>query len=244
MHLKKYILVALLIACLAGCRSISVNKSAMRTASTAPVALGVIGTHTDEIIYSDFQGTTIPIYKKGIRVSASIFDFDASTYKAYTKASKDNPQQIQYIDSLDTKPKFITLEIIDWVAVKAELTDTHNRQSLEYLKNQNRAKIIASISIAVNPQLINEIDTAEALFLINRKYKQYELSVVKDGKPYRTIDFSEATIFGFQLFSFCWGENKKRRIELFDIVNEKNSCPKSTYKSAKKAKEKINYLKL
>jgi len=216
----------------------------MHTASTTPVALGVIGIHENHILNTDFQVTTIPTYKKGIRIGITASDFDKATYKAYLATSKNNAQQITYIDSIETKPQFLKIELIDWVTTIAELQQGYNQQTIEYLKRQQDAEMISSVSLAISKQLINEINTAEAVFLVNKNYKQYELSLVKDGKSYKTIDFADTTIFGYRLSYFCWGENDKRRVTLFDIVDENNSCPKNTYKNAEKAKEKINYFKL
>ncbi len=244
MQYPKYSLVIIGIICLAGCRSISVNKSAMHTATTTPVALGVIGIHENHMRNTDFQVTTIPTYKKAIRVGITVSDFDKSTYKAYLQASTNNAQQISYIDSIGTKPQFLKVELIDWVSVISELEQTHNQQTIAYLKRQKDAEMISSVSLAVSKQTIEEINIAEAVFLVNRNYKQYKLSLVKDGKSYKTIDFADTTIFGYRLSYFCWGENDKRRVSLFDIVDENESCPKNTYKNAEKAKEKINYFKL
>ncbi|MDH7445311.1 hypothetical protein [Aquimarina sp. 2201CG14-23] len=244
MNYKNYILAVISLICLAGCRSISVNKTAMHTATTTPIALGVIGIHENHILNTDFQVTTIPTYKKAIRTGITTTNFDKATYKAYLAASQHNAQQITYVDSLDNKPQFLKIELIDWVTTIAELEEAYNQQTIEYLKRQEDAEIISSVSMAVSQDMINEMHTAEAVFLINKNYKQYELSLVKNGKPYKTIDFSDVTIFGYRLSYFCWGENDKRRVTLFDIVDENDNCPKNTYKNAEKAKDKIDYFKL
>ncbi|WP_299223304.1 hypothetical protein [uncultured Aquimarina sp.] len=244
MQYKKYILVVIGIICLVGCRSISVNKSVMHTATTTPVALGVIGIHENHLRNTDFQVTTIPMYKKDIRVGVTAADFDKTTYKAYLSKSQNNKHQITYIDSLETKPQFLKIELIDWVSTISELEQPYNQQTIAYLKRQQGAEMISSVSLAVSQNTLNEINSAEAVFLVNKNYKQYELSLVKGGKTYKTIDFADTTIFGYRLSYFCWGENDKRRVALFDIVDENDDCPKNTYKKAEKAKEKINYFKL
>jgi len=154
----------------------------MHTATTTPVSLGVIGIHENQLLHTDFQVTSIPQFKKRIRVQTTVADFNKNTFKTYISASRDNKQQMTYVDSLETKPQFLSIA------------------------------------------------------LINNQYKQYELSLMKNGQVYKTIDFGDCTIFGYQLSYFCWGENDKKRVELFDIVDEKDSCPKRTYKKAEKAK--------
>ncbi|MGY3793194.1 hypothetical protein [uncultured Aquimarina sp.] len=244
MKYKTLIVIVISVVTMISCRSISVNKSAMHTATTTPVALGVIGIHENQMRNTDFQVTAIPNYQQNIRVGVTPVHFDNTTYKAYLQASTQNKQQIKYVDSLEKKPKFLKLEIIDWVGLISELEQDYNQQTISYLKRQKDAEIIASVSMAVNQQILLEIQQAEAVFLVNKKYKQYELALVKDGKPHKYIDFGNTTLFGYRLSYFCWGENEKRRVSLFDIVDENDQCPKNTYKNADKAKENINYFKL
>ncbi len=216
----------------------------MHTATTTPIALGVIGMQYNKIMHSDFQETAIPTYEKAVRLGVTTATFNPDTYEAYLQHSKNNKQGITYIDSLETKPSFIQLEILDRVTLLSELKKEDNTTTIDYLKNQEDAGIVTSVSVAFSEVLINEITTAEAVFLVNKNYKQYQLSLVKDGKSYKTIDFSTATVFGYQLSHFCWGVNGKRRVILSDIIDEKKSCAKNTYKKAEKAKEKMDYFKL
>lgn len=216
----------------------------MHTASIPPSAIGVIGIQQDKLRISDFQTTTLPVYKKEILTGVTLTDFNQSTYKAYLKVSKNNTQKITYVDSVDLKPQFIKLEIVDQISVIEELNKEANSQVLKYIENQKSAQIVTAVSLALPKSVVKEIAEAEAVFLVNNKYKQYELSLVRDNKSYKTINFAAATIFGYQLSNFCWGKNDKRRITLFDIVTEASACPDKTNKNANKIKEKVNYLKL
>ncbi len=244
MNHKKYLLLVFIITTITGCRSVTVNKVRMHTASTTPIAPGVVGVQENRLQSSDFQVTAIPEYKQPIRLGVTELDFNAATYKAYLKTSKTNSQQINFVDSLETKPKFIKLEVLDQLTVISELQKEHNTQTIGYLKNQKDAAIVSTISLAYQADLLNEIGSAEAVFLINDNYKQYSLSLVKNGKSYKTIALSDVTIFGYRLSYFCWGQNDKNRIVIFDIVDEADPCTKNTYRNASKAKEKIDYLKL
>ncbi|WP_160114731.1 hypothetical protein [Aquimarina sp. AU474] len=244
MNYKKYSILLSILILVISCHTIKVNKSAMHTAITSPIALGVIGIQYDRVLHSDFKETTIPSYKKGIRVDVATETFNASTYKAYLQSSQNNKQGITYIDSNKTKPMFIKLDLIDRVTILSELKDRANDQTVQYLKNQKNAGIVTSVSIGLSEPVIQEILNAEAVFLINKQYKQYQLSLVKNGASYKTIDFASTTVFGYQLSYFCWGMDDKRKIVLSDIVEEASSCPKNTYRDARKAKEKMDYFKL
>ncbi len=244
MNYKKYSVLLLILILITSCHTIKVNKSAMRTAVTAPIALGVLGIQQDGVLHSDFRETAIPIYEKGIKVGVTAETFKSSTYNAYTKSTKKNKQGITYIDSIKANPTFLKLDVIDRITMLSEFKKPANASALHYIKNQKNAGVVTSVSIALPEQLIQEITNAEAVFLVNQQYKQYQLSLVKNGKSYKTIDFASATVFGYQLSYFCWGMNGKRKIILSDIVDEVSSCPKNTYRDATKAKEKMDYFKL
>ncbi|WP_062053717.1 hypothetical protein [Aquimarina longa] len=216
----------------------------MHTGSKTLIALGVVGLQEEDIYSSEFQVSAIPEYKNPIRVGSSTVDFTKDTFKTYLKRSKGNEQKINYVDSIETKPQFITLELLDRVITITELEEEYNAQAITYLKNQKEAAIVTSVSIALSKELIQEIDVAEALFLNTSGYKQYQLSLIKKGKPYKSIDFSETTIFAYTLSFFCWGENDRKQIVLADIIDEKSSCPRNTYRDVEKAKAKMNYFKL
>ncbi len=244
MNYKKHILQLLLLTIIVSCNSIKVNKSVMHTATTAPVALGVIGMQHNKITYSDFKETAIPSYKKGIRLGVTTSTFNKDTYRAYLGHSESNKQNIVFIDSLKTKPSFLQLEILDRVTLLSELKKEENATTIAHIKNHEDVGVVTSVSVALSNSLLKELMDAEAVFLTNTNYKQYQLSLVRDGKSYKAIDISEATIFGYQLSYFCWGINGKRRVTLLDIIDEKSSCPKKTHKNAEKVKEKIDYFKL
>ncbi|MEW7280942.1 hypothetical protein ABW636_20305 [Aquimarina sp. 2201CG1-2-11] len=227
-----------------GCHTVKIDKTSMQTATKTPIAPGIIGVHKDGILHSEFQAAAIPSYKKNILVNVRSNDFNQNTFNSYLKVSKENLLGLNYVDSLESKPQFITVDVLDRVAIIAELEATYNSQTLAYLKGQKKAAIVTSVSLTLEAQLIEEIKNAEAVFLSNAPYKQYQLSLVNKGKTYKTIDFSKAHIFAYELSFFCWGENSRKQIALAGIIDKKTSCPKSTYRSAEKATEKMNYFKL
>ncbi len=244
MNYKVYgIAVILALSCI-GCYSIRVNKATMHTSTTNPVALGVIGVQEDHMRSSDFKVFSIPGYEQKIRVGILPVDFNTATFETYMKASKGNAQSINYVDSLDVKPRFVTVELLDRVSTIAELQEEYNTQTLAYLKSQKEAAIVTSVSMALPESFIQEMNKAEAVFLNNGGYKQYQLSLIKEGKPYKTINFAEVTIFAYELSFFCWGENDRKQITIADIIDEKSPCSRNTYRDAGKAREKMNYFKL
>ena len=244
MNTFKYSLVALLMLSITGCRTVMVHKSTMHRVSTTPIALGVIGSQKNKLRDSDYKVAAIPMYKQQIRTGVTEQSFNKATYKAYMKNNKENSAGITYVDSLPSKPSFLKISLLDQVTIISELQKEYNQETLTYIRHQPNAEMITSLSVAASAQLITDIKNAEAVFLINDQKKQYALSLVKEGKVYKTVDFAELSIFAYRLSSFCWGEGKRRKIKLFDLVDEASSCPKNTYKSVIKAEEKMSYFKL
>ncbi|TPN87681.1 hypothetical protein [Aquimarina algicola] len=216
----------------------------MHTAVKNPIALGVIGIQEKGIQFSEYQTIAFPEYKKRIRVHAVTTDFTAKTFSAYSKVSKNDAQQVKYIDSIKRKPKFLNLELLDRITTIAELQEDYNSQTYNYLKGQQDITLVTNISMAVSQELIREIEQAETIFLKNGGYKQYQLELLKDHKTFKTILFSDTAIFAYGLSFFCWSENDKRQMILRDLVQEHSSCPKNTYQDTEKATQKTNYFKL
>lgn len=226
------------------CSSIWVNKTRQHTAVTQPVSLGVIGVHQNKVLHSDFQNTAFPKFKNKIRLSVAPVDFCKMTYKAYSKALKDQTNAITYVDSLENKPQFIDIELLDYVTVVSELKETYNQKSLQHLYGQKKAEIVTSVSLALPTEKIKSILEADAVFLINTKDKEYELSLTKKGGEFKRISFTEHTLFSYRLSKFCWGLNNRNKVVLRDIVDEQNSCPGDTNQEAQKLEQHTSYYKL
>lgn len=234
----------LLTFCCIGCHSIKIDQNNMHTAIKTPVALGVIGLQKQGLYNAEFKVSAIPEYKKQIRANSTMVDFNKTTFNAYLKKSKENVQNINYADSLKNKPRFVTIDLLDRITAITELQKQYNAETYTYLKGQKKAVIVTSISLALSETRLKQITDAETIFLSNSSYKQYALSLFKDGKLYQTINFSETTIFAYKLSFFCWSENDRRQIALADIIDEKSSCPKNAYRDAIKAEEKMKFFKL
>ena len=243
-HNKKYVLLLFAMIVLVSCHSIKVHKTNMHTSTTAPVAIGIIGLQDNGMLQSDFREVALPKYESAIRLGVSKVQFDSNTYKTYTRQSGGNKHNITYIDSLDTKPYFLKMEILDQITLLSELKKETNAHVTEFIGSQKDAVLVSAVSLAIEPQSIQEILDAEAVFLVNQNYKQYQISLVRGGKSYKTIDFAATSIFGYHLSHFCWSANSKRKIVISDLIDENSSCPKNSYRDERKAKEKTDYFKL
>ena len=245
MNYIKYYGILLLCVSLSGC-SILQPKDTMPdyTPTGNIVVLGAIGIENNELLSSEFKVTTFPQYTKGIRVYATQKEFTKHTYKKLLKSPEASKVPVTYVDSIATKPKYLQIEVIDRIALLEEIKSDANTSIESYIETQTDIKLVSAVNLVFTKAVQDEITKAEAIFLQNNAYKQYEIALVKDGKSYKQISLKEATVFDYELSCFCWGENERRKVELKAIVDNTTSCPKGAYKDADKARDKMDYFKL
>ncbi len=227
-----------------GCKTVSVNQETQKTTNNQ-IVLASIGLQNDNVIQSSFSNTAIPEYKQPIKVFVSAISFDKKTFKAFTEAEQlhQSNLNITYIDSLPNKPKFVSLKIADRVDLIQMLNSKENAEVKNYLTNKEDATIITSVSLALPQQELNEIKQADKVFLVQDGLKNYALQLYNDDVPTKKIQFNEGVVFAYRTSSCCWQENEKHQINIVDLVDGQSSCPNKTYKSAKRAKKKVNYFK-
>jgi hypothetical protein len=62
-----------------------------------------------------------------------------------------------------------------------------------------------------------------------------------ENKIFDQVEFTDGKIVKFKTSEFCWGLNKRREPEIFDLVPEGTECSGDTYKSAKKVVKKNEF---
>jgi hypothetical protein len=232
----------LLICVLAfSCKSIPVQNET-QTTTTQSLSLGMIGEDKLFILEEDYNSIAIPIYKEQIKISASLVDFNKSSFKAFKKANSNKAEPLQ-IDTLSTDTKFLKLEIADRVAILNTLNEDQNEDVKKYLINKKDAHIISAVSIALDNEKLKFITEADALFLKQESHKTYVIKVYKNNQIVTSLSFNDGVVFAYQSSSFCWKENDRRQLEIVDLVESTDKCPNTTYRSAKRAKNKVDYFK-
>ncbi len=235
---SKCVVICGILLFLLSCRTITFDQNVTHTAIKTPVALGMIGLQEGTIFSSRFEVTTIPVLDQKVRVLPTVADFCRKTFKKYNKATPDNRQQVTYVDSLEQKPRFVKLAIIDKLAYKNALVTDNNKKVLTYLKMQKEAHVVTTVTVAFAQETIQMIQEADAVFLTNKKQKQYSLELIRDNQPFATLDFNKGTIFAYELSRFCWGVDKRNRAILWDVVDQNSSCPGNSSKDAIRAEER------
>lgn len=240
----KKIYLFFVVALFISCKSISVaNETQIKTSQS--IELGSIGEDKQFLLEEDYNSTAIPSFDKPVKVSASVLEFNKTSFKAFSLANNKEslPLTINYIDSLDTKPRFLKLELADRVSILNALNNKENNAVKDYIKNKKDAHIISAISIAFDGEKMKSILDADALFLEQEPNKTFVLKAYKNNNVIGSFKFNEGVVFAYQASSFCWQEDDKHQLNIVDIVERTDKCPNSTYRSAKRAEKKIDYFK-
>lgn len=245
MYLRPLFLVFLFSVFNLSCKSISVAGET-QSKTSQHLELGIIGEDKLFILEEDYNSTAIPSFDTPVKVSASVLEFNKTSFKAFSLANNKEslPLTINYIDSLDTKPRFLKLELADRVSILNALNNKENNAVKDYIKNKKDAHIISAISIAFDEEKTKSVLDADALFLEQEPNKTFVLRAYKNNSILSSFKFSEGVVFAYQASNFCWQENDKYKLNIVDIVESTDKCPNSTYRSAKRAKKKIDYFKL
>ncbi len=243
--MNKLILVLSCLVLLAtSCKTLGISQTS-QTQTTQQVSLGSIGLDKASLLQKEYKTTALPTYKEPIKVTASIHNFTKASYKAFLKANELQPTnlEIKVLDSAVIKPVYIQLHIADKLAIIKTLNNTDNTEVKSYLKNNAHTNILSSVSIALNQKQLELIKNADAIFLVESSPKTYALQLHNDGERTDLIKFNDGIIFGYKTSHCCWQENKRRNVDIVDLVEKNSSCPNSTYRSGLKAEKKINQIK-
>lgn len=227
------------------CNTLKINQEFQKT-TTQNLQLGTVGEQKDFILEQDYNHVALPVYNIPIKVNVSPLNFNKSTYNAFTKAKPSQAQNVavNYIDSLDTKPKYLKIDIADRVAVLNTLNSKLNQDVFQFLKNKDQAHVITSLAVAFNNNQLDVLTQADEVLLEVTGVKNYALKAYKDNKLQQTIMFNEGVVFAYKTSSCCWKQNDKYQLEIIDLAEGNNKCPNQSYNSANRAKKEINYFKL
>ena len=244
--MSKYLLIIALLACITiSCKTSSIFQES-QTNTKQQVSLGSIGLEKKIILQHNFNNTAIPDFENPVKLSVLTKSFTKQIHKSFLKAktSQSASVLINYIDSLKVKPKFIQFKIADKVTLIKALNNSTNQSVKDYLRLNKTANIVSSISIAFGKQHLELIHQADAIFLVESGIKNYALQLYKAGEKTDVIQFNKGIVFAYRMANCCWQENNRHQINIVDLVSEFSHCPNKTYRSSKRAKQKVNYYKL
>lgn len=234
-----------LFALMVSCKTTNILQSS-RIGTSQQLTVGSIGTKENYILQKSFVSSAVPRYPEPIKIAITLKTFNKYTYTLYSKSQnlKSSGITLNYVDSLPDKPKYLQLSLADKVGVIAALNHEANIGVKDYLSHNDGDGIISSISMALQEIDLEAVTTSDAVFLIEKGYKNYALQLYNNGKIMRTVDFNQGVIFEYKTVNCCWHKNKRQQLNIVDLVGIYNHCPNQTYRSVKRANKKENYYKI
>ncbi len=232
--------VLLLAVVLYGCMPL---KSVQNYQSTIP-SLGVIGKRNGSFITKGFQQVGFPKLTTPIALTATELPFSKNSFKEYQQLKTQRGEQVEvnYDDSLKVKPKYLRLQVLDKIALTAQLNQGVNTEVRSYLEKDAQCKIVSEIAVYTHPMLVDQLLHAKSIFLNTGITGELEIQFVNKKKKER-FALSKRDIFSYGLMSFCWGEDVYGNAKV-NTLSTNGNCPEGTEKSAHKLADTKSYLKL
>ncbi len=241
---KIFALILPILALLTSCRTLTVeNKQYQKT--YYQVTLGSLGNDKENVLGTSHSQSGEMDYVR-LKVLAKSIPFNRTSYRAFAeaKSAQSAPLAVDYVDSLETKPTFLSLEIADRIGLVHMLNDKPNSDVREYLMNQNDTEIVTGLSIVFNEESMKSLIDAQELFLEPVGVDSYALKLYQNGALTKTLPFNEGVVFAYRTANCCWKQNDKYQLEIVDLVEGNEKCPHKSHLWSSRAKKKINYYKL
>ncbi|WP_323028564.1 hypothetical protein [Gelidibacter japonicus] len=227
---------------ISSCKTVSVQGKQYQT-TTKQVTLGAVGIDETYDFERTYSYSGIPNYTVPVKVQVTPIAFNKTKFKAFSTAREFQTSKVNlnFVDSLPEKPKFLNIETFDIVGLINLLNSSENGPIKTYLQNQNQSHVVTNISIALNEKDMEDLTKAQAVFIEHIGLKTLGLSLYSNKTLTRTINFNDGVVFAYRAASVCWRENSKYQLEIVELVEGDNRCPNQTYSSAKKAQKKVDY---
>tara|TARA_E500000318_G_scaffold106763_1_gene115146 strand:- start:117 stop:800 length:684 start_codon:yes stop_codon:yes gene_type:complete len=222
---KTNLLFFIIFCLLSSCDSL---KHTTQVKKTLP-ELGTIGVYETYLLGTNYQPKTILSISEPVKVHLEKIKIEQR--QVFIK--KDSIQQPKQ-DSTH-----VTLEILDKLRVINEINT--NPTLLSYLMETNQNRLVSQVRITFPESILSQLLAAEEIYLIQNRQKTLSLELRSGNRKTGQVEFSEGTIVSFQTSEFCWGQNERRKIVVFDVVPKGSQCSETSYKSVKIVKKKNKF---
>ena len=209
----------------ASCKPIQYKQT---TAVSLP-ELGTLGIYTTYLLGKDYQAKTITNLNRPIRLQWE--EITLHKREIFTKKDSLSPPQ--------KDSTLISFEILDKVGLLRQVNA--DKDLMKYLRKNEKYKLVSQVTVHFPDNILQQIHSSDEVYLVQSKAQTLSLSLLKNNKIFNQIDFNDGKIVKFKTSEFCWGLNKRREPEIFDLVPEGTECSGDTYKTAKKVERKNEY---
>ena len=191
--------------------------------------LGTMGIYTSYLLGNDYQPKTIANLSEPVRLQ-----WEAITIQKRKIFIKKNSLYIPQKDSILT-----SFEVLDKVGLLKQINA--DKDLMKYLRKNEKYKLVSKVTVHFPEAILQDIQSSDEIYLTQNKTKTLSLSLLKGNKVFNQIEFTDGKIVKFKTTEFCWGLNKRREPEIFDLVPEGTECSGETYKTAKKVEKKNEF---
>ena len=209
-------------------------------AQSNDATLGALVEQSHRLLYTEVNAVALIQLQEPIKVAIRQHSFTKKTYKTF-KAYNNAKVIINYIDSLDTKPSYLSISLADKTALLKAINQNNNTANKALLQTNSKIKLVTTVKMALNANELKTVLEAEEVFLQAYGKKSYGLGIYNKGNKMAVIPLVRGIIFNVETSNFCWQE-LKGKLQIVNITESKR-CPKDTHGSADKTKTKINYYK-
>jgi hypothetical protein len=219
------ILILLFIALQSGCSSIKYKESISKNLPE----LGVIGQHPNQLLDSKFEYKTVASIANPVRLNIEEIKVEKRIF-----FNKNDSVTKEPLDSI-----LLSINILDKVSLIKQINE--NSELIKFLEKSDESELVTEVIVSFPSLILNKFRTSDEVYLVQNKEKTLSLELRKNNKKKEIIEFSQGKITSFKALEFCWGINKRRKVEVFDLVPNNYNCSQDTYRSAKIAKKKNEF---
>lgn len=238
-------MLVLLLIIMASCQT-TVIKDKKYKVSKSTIELGSIGRAKYMFnIDNKFSIHSIPVLHNNVRLDVQILPFNKDINTIYKSKAALNPSaiKVEYVDSLPTKPHYITVSIMDRTGFANELNNEYNQDITTYLKDAKNAVIVTGMALVLPAEDISKIKLADTYYLVNSQDKKHSITLYKAGKKTDTIELHDGLPLAYTLGKFCWAISDRQQWYISEVVDDNKGCKGNTNRHIKDKEEK-NLFKL
>lgn len=191
--------------------------------------LGAIGIYTSYLLGNDYQPKAITNLTEPVRLQWE----EIKIKKRGIFIKKDSLSPLQK-DSM-----LISFEILDKIGLLKQMNT--DKDLMKYLRKNEKYKLVSKVTVHFPDNILQQVQSSDEIYLNQSKAKTLSLNLLKNNMVFTQIEFTDGKIVKFKTTEFCWGLNKRREPEIFDLIPEGSECSGETYKTAKKAEKKNEF---
>lgn len=209
------------------------------------VEIATVGLEDASVFKKTFNGVGFIKLSSPIKLEVTNVPFNKKSYKEFlnAKLSQSSHLDIEYIDSLKSKPKYLSVKVTDALNLINQLHESSNEGVRSYLETNQQAGIVTNLSLAYPKTLLEEFQDAEAVFLVQTADAIYQFQLILKNGGTKHISFKEGVTMDYEISKACWKQARQNTYRIVDLIASGNKCASGTYRTPKSIKTEEDYFK-